>query len=290
MLTEEERLTFINHGYLVKRQILNESSTNRCLQIAWQELEKKSILPKSESWRSHPYLRSRKGVVKLRDEISGYTDLQTLLAENETTNTVIRDLIGDNYLCAGVRGLYPTFPVSRIASRPYSAHVEVHDVQVFVMMYLDDVEPRGAGLYVWPGSHLDVYHKFYTRYDHKPRPDFQPAYARINLQAPVELTGKRGDVMFCHHRLLHCGSNNFNDNVRFGVLVDYLRDDHDDLKGKAPGADIWEDWSDAIRLSSQSAEQVPAYRPTYSATRYALLKLQHAIRRATGKPPDEYAG
>ena len=215
MLTEEERLHFICNGYLTKRQIIDKSATDRCREIAWDALNKLSINNESGSWKSHPYLKSRKGVVKLRDEVNGHPELQSLLAENEVTLSVIQDLIGENYINHGVRGIYPTFPIPKINSRPYSAHVEVHDVQIFVMIYLNDVPKKGAGLYIWPGSHGDVYNEFDSKFAHKPRLGFHPTFTRINQQAPFELTGQCGDATFCHHRLLHCGSNNFSNRVRF---------------------------------------------------------------------------
>lgn len=289
MLTENERLRFIRHGYIAKREVFDGSMTQRCLEIAWDELKKKSITSEPSTWRTNPYLRARKGVVKLRDEVSAYPELLAL-TENETISSVIHDLIGDNYVSQGVRGVYPTFPIPRITARPYSAHVEVHDVQIFAMVYLDDVDPGGAGLYVWPGSHIEVYDQFESRLAHRPRPGFHVEYSRINLQAPVELTGKRGDVVFCHHRLLHCGSNNFRNRVRFGVLLDFIHPDHAALCDEPPGDAMWDYWSDAIRITSETAGQVAVPGPSYSATRFALLKLQHAARRIAGKPQDEYAG
>lgn len=86
------------------------------------------------------------------------------------------------------------------------------------MTYLSDVPPHGAGTVVWPGSHRTL--ETLARSD----PDrYQMMWAlnqdleRADLGEPIELTPRRGDVLFYHYLCAHAGSKNTSDRARLAL-------------------------------------------------------------------------
>lgn len=290
MLNEQELAFFTENGFLAKPGLLNLDHCDQAVKIAWQEMTKKNISDDTVSWRSHPLLRREMGVIKLRKEVRDNAYLKEFTMNNEPVHAVVKELMGGNINCDGVRGIYPTFPVARSVARPYEPHIEMHPLQVFVMYYLDDVETKNGGLYVWPGSHLPIYEQCNSKFDYKPRDGFKQIFDQYNHSLPVEITGKKGDVFFMHHRILHSGSNNFRDKIRFGMLVDYLPDNFDRLRQQQPGDDKWEDWSEAIQQTAKVSSQKPSPSPKISWSRSLLLRLVHLYRRLRGQPAHSYEG
>ena len=289
LLTEDERRDFVRNGYVAKRGILDDDACRRCLALSWRELEKKSIRQDPSSWKANPYLRPRKGVVKLRDEVNRDPELLQLVGANQALNRVATALMGEQTLPADVRGIYTTFPIPRLRARPYDAHVEQHPVQIFVMLYLDDVTSRNAPMCVWPGTHTMVWRDFSSKFDYLPKPSFHPRFDRLNAFEPVELIGKRGDAFFCHHRVMHGGSNNLRERVRFGILVDFLRSDFEAMRAAEPGEEMWDYWSDAVHATAARREGLQPDPLRSSPPRSLMLKSLQTIRRLRGQRPDAYA-
>jgi phytanoyl-CoA dioxygenase PhyH len=81
--------------------------------------------------------------------------------------------------------------------------------RIAAMTYLSDVSPHGGGTVVWPGSHRKI--EALARRD----PEryammwaLGQALREIDLGPPVELTPRRGDVLFYHYLCAHAGSAN----------------------------------------------------------------------------------
>ncbi|MGH7792523.1 MAG: phytanoyl-CoA dioxygenase family protein [Thermodesulfobacteriota bacterium] len=91
-------------------------------------------------------------------------------------------------------------------------------IRIAAMIYLSDVPPHGGGTMVWPGSHTKLESlaksdpvRYETMWMVKQDID------RVDLGAPVELTPRRGDVLFYHYLLAHAGSMNTSDRPRFAL-------------------------------------------------------------------------
>lgn len=91
-------------------------------------------------------------------------------------------------------------------------------IRIAAMIYLSDVPPCGGGTMVWPGSH--------TKLESLAKSDpvryemmwmLKEDMKRVDLGAPVELTPRRGDVLFYHYLLAHSGSMNTSDRPRFAL-------------------------------------------------------------------------
>jgi len=285
-LTSEELNFFVLNGYFIRKAVHSNQECDKAIEIAWQELDKQGVPNKPEKWKTHQRLKRKMGVIKLRGEVEDNTFLNTL-AENPVVRSVVSELIGSEIKCMGTRGLYPTFPVSRTVARPYEPHIEMHPVQVFAMYYFDEVKKNNGALYVWPGSHLPIYHACDYKFHYQPNQNFKPVYNRYNLSKPAELTGGKGDVIFLHHRILHSGSNNFADRIRFAMLVDYVPANFEQLRKQKPNENSWEDWSEKVQQAVESNTQ-PEIQPTASLSRSLALKLVHGLRKVRGIPQHSY--
>jgi hypothetical protein len=90
--------------------------------------------------------------------------------------------------------------------------------RIAAMTYLSDVPPHGAGTVVWPGSHAML--ERLARSD----PDrfdtmwaLNQELANVPLPEPVELTPRRGDVLFYSYLCAHAGSQNTSDRPRLAL-------------------------------------------------------------------------
>lgn len=90
--------------------------------------------------------------------------------------------------------------------------------KVAAMTFLSDVPPHGAGTVVWPGSHRKI--EALAKSD----PERYEMMWVLNLELdraeigePVELTPRRGDVLFYHYLCAHAGSMNTSDKPRFAL-------------------------------------------------------------------------
>ena len=101
------------------------------------------------------------------------------------------------------------------------------------MVFVDTVPPHSGGFTIWPGSHY-MSHLYHTTVYGPLDPDLAEPYskARDNVLreiAPVEFSGKAGDVVFWHPRLVHGGGVNRSADrdrpvVRLVVPCEYQRD------------------------------------------------------------------
>jgi ectoine hydroxylase-related dioxygenase (phytanoyl-CoA dioxygenase family) len=86
------------------------------------------------------------------------------------------------------------------------------------MTYLSDVPSHGAGTIVWPGSHLKL--EALAKSDPE---RYELMWAlnqdipRAGIGEPVELTPRRGDVLFYHYLCAHAGSKNTSDRPRLAL-------------------------------------------------------------------------
>jgi Phytanoyl-CoA dioxygenase (PhyH) len=90
--------------------------------------------------------------------------------------------------------------------------------RIAAMTYLSDIEPHGGGTVVWPGSHR----KIEALARSKPEQyELMWSLGRDLQQAgfgePLEMTPRRGDVLFYHYLCAHAGSINVRDRPRFAM-------------------------------------------------------------------------
>lgn len=168
----------------------------------------------------------------------------------------------------GIRGTYATLPTRADAGESpgyANAHTDGHPFMLSMVGLIDDCPPGGGAFTVWPGSHRRLYPVFWMQYDQARIPYYEhlPSYkgllqpkaydeelARILEDTePVDCWGSAGDVVIWHHRLVHSAGENHSSVIRQAVLADFNRTDLDRLRPDPPQADMWRDWSDAVRQS-----------------------------------------
>jgi hypothetical protein len=90
--------------------------------------------------------------------------------------------------------------------------------RIAAMTFLNDVPPHGAGTVVWPGSHRHL--EALARSDpqrYELMWSLNQALKELDLGPPVELTPRRGDVLFYHYLCAHAGSMNTSNRPRFAM-------------------------------------------------------------------------
>lgn len=107
-----------------------------------------------------------------------------------------------------------------------------------VVLLSDLPEPYSGNFTVWPGTHR-VFEKVFR--EHGPESladaiDTQPVDV-----APVQITGKAGDVVVCHHQIVHTACPNSAPDIRYAAI---FRACHKDVaaNGVAAMTDIWREW------------------------------------------------
>lgn len=102
--------------------------------------------------------------------------------------------------------------------KEHGHHTFPRPFRIAAMTFLTDVPEHGGGTIVWPGSHQQI--------DALAQSD--PAhyemmwvlgqeFKKVGLQEPVELTPRRGDVLFYHYFCAHSGSQNTSDSPRLAL-------------------------------------------------------------------------
>ncbi len=90
--------------------------------------------------------------------------------------------------------------------------------RIAAMTFLSDVPPHGGGTVVWPGSHALL-----ERLALSDPARFELMWAlnqelpQLDLGDPVEMTPRRGDVLFYSYLCAHAGSRNVSDRPRLAL-------------------------------------------------------------------------
>lgn len=168
----------------------------------------------------------------------------------------------------GARGIYCTLspPDESEQSQPLHCHTDGHPFHLGVVGLIADSPPKGGAFTIWPGSHARLYPTFAMQYDQPRIPyyDHLPSYRGIlhtpeylaELErvegdtAPLECHGEAGDIVFWHHRLAHAAGVNQTATMREAILADFWKTDLDECRAEPPHADMWHDWSPALREAS----------------------------------------
>jgi hypothetical protein len=171
----------------------------------------------------------------------------------------------DPQLGEGVRGIYATLPSPPGTVVSDRLHTDGHPFHLGVVCLLEDNPPNGGAFKVWPGSHRRFYPLFPMQYDqaripfydHLPShkgilhpPDYLAEVARVEADTPpVDCFGEAGDIVLWHHRLGHMAGINTAAPpvIRQALLADFCKADLDATRCDPPQADMWRDWSLALR-------------------------------------------
>jgi hypothetical protein len=249
-LSEAEVAFFKENGFIVKRGLLDEKETfERIVDYVWENMPTETVkrddpqtwpnAPNGQ-WTSEDEEKTgqfRGGAWKMRSRNGVGTESFFLdkIANHPRMQKVVSLFIGKSIKPSErVRGVYATFPNPQGSKGRLAPHADHTAAQLCAMVFVDTVPPHGGGFTVWPGSHLLV-HPHSDTIQGPIGPDNAAAFALSRDEAlrkttPIEFTGKAGDVLFWHPKLLHSGGINSSADrdqpvLRLIVPCDYQRDD-----------------------------------------------------------------
>ena len=107
-----------------------------------------------------------------------------------------------------------------------------------VGVLLSDLPNVNSGNFtVLPGSPVATAEYFR---EHGPK-SFLEGFPKIDQPEPVQITGQRGDLVFCHYQLGHGIAANISPEIRYAIFFRIIhRDHHTDKEARL--VDIWRDW------------------------------------------------
>ena len=259
-LTSTEIDFFVEHGYLVKRQIVEEQHLKQdALEFAWSYLLENLPYDPDTSWRisrentaswftpkwrrmppadDHGFYEGRQRInyggqtIKLHDIGHKQVFLELLPNHVNVRHIAAHLLSADLRESTRTRGVYALLPKRRtseekmeyVRTRALGPHTDRVCQQLNVCTYLDSVPPRGGGFTVYPGSHKIMFQAHETESNWSPTPEFRDAIAHVRETiTPVEFAGEAGDVIFWHGRTVHSSGVHLASNIRWALFGDFMR-------------------------------------------------------------------
>lgn len=99
-----------------------------------------------------------------------------------------------------------------------SHHVFPPPMNMASLLYLSDVQSHGAATLVWPGSHKKIEALAQSDPAHYAlMATLNGDLSKLDLGDPIEILGKRGDILCYHYLCAHSGSPNVTDHPRFAL-------------------------------------------------------------------------
>lgn len=248
-LTAEQIRSFANTGYILMSNLLDSNVIDQAVEHCWSRFPAHFDRNDPKSWHGEVTdccftldIKGRAGLVKFQHGFKEQVDVETLLSTDKVQN-IARQLIAEGVVLDKpiVRGLYSVLPIPKYVSFPHRGHNEVHPFQIGAIGYLNDVKVGCGAFSVWPGSHKLLYQAFDSKLDFVANSKYHALESFLNKFDPVQIPGKKGDVILFHHRLFHAPSNNNGCNIRFAYLCDFRTKNYKALCDQKPG-ELWEDW------------------------------------------------
>lgn len=256
-LSEDQRRLFAERGYVQLPGALNASVCAELTDLIWRLMPEPLRRDEPRTWSGRIadccndlHLYQRKGLVRFKEKrfFRHEPEAQSLYASS--AETLMAEALGRPVERFSIRGLNPNFPLPRSVSLngllgcrldpddgpwwprlpcppqlPIFGHLETHAVELTAIAYLDDVAEDGGAFAVWPGSHRLMRLAFEAPVDFLPNRLYRPLRNQLQRRKPVELSGRRGDLIVFHNRLLHANSFNRSAKVRHAALLDVLGED-----------------------------------------------------------------
>jgi hypothetical protein len=115
----------------------------------------------------------------------------------------------------------------------------ISNFTMLVGVLLSDLPgPNAGNLTVWPGTH----HQYEAYFREHGAESLLNGMPPIDMPEPVQVTGKAGDVVFCHYQLAHGVTPNVSPHIRYAVFFRLFHKDFDRERWQEPMLDIWMHW------------------------------------------------
>ena len=258
-VSAEEIGFFVDHGFLVKKRLIDSTAVEAALAKTWTYLRDRVPMAEgarapspgdaatwaSPQWapmppadQTGPYQGRQRVVyaghtVKLHD-LGSADFLVDLVPNHPKVRALAQAILGEDLKPSErTRGVYAVFPKAGDVdaddpgrlTRPLGPHTDQVCQQLNACAYLDDVPPRNGGFTLYPGSHKILFraHRFEANWS--PLPDFRDAIRRVVAEIePVEVAGDKGDVIFWHGRTVHSSGVHLGESIRWAVFADFTLD------------------------------------------------------------------
>ena len=233
-LTETQKEQFVREGYLVVSGLLPpELVAETLLQLC---TSMKIDPDNPTTWVDKPSFPSDKSV--LETTIQARTDEFESVVEQLTGSDFLRGVCFSpflewNHLPAECTGYIPVLTYPTVGEKnlePGGFHIDggkyvttyPERYALAVMAYLTDVSEYGGATAVLPGSHRQVFKRWFAE-NHKPEEPFA-VVPDLEYADATAIVAKAGDVCFMHYLLVHSGSANHADTLRIGLNTAVMPD------------------------------------------------------------------
>lgn len=271
-LCENEIAFFKANGFLLKRGFLDEKKAfDRIVDYVWENVPRKIFTREDrQSWVGAPgeqwteedsvqvgQIQGGSWKMRSRDGIGTEPFFLDKIANHPRMREQVALFIGEPVkLAKRARGVYAQFPKQPGTDGSLFPHADYTAGQMAAMVFVDEIPQRCGGFTVWPGSHL-LLHPFWDTVQSGSIGSESAAaeYAKardtaLNDITPLEFSGRAGDVLFWHPRLLHSAGINHSAEhdrqiLRLIVPCDYQLDGldffDDPIHGPGPNHQWWVD-------------------------------------------------
>ncbi len=216
-LTPEQIESYREMGYLHLQGLIPDAVSKAAADAMWRVIQ------------ADPYDRSTWARAAKETNHTGYTEPLLVACYTREFLCAAETLAEDRGFkapdAAYVINVFPTASEWTWPSPHIDHAIEAHGHKTFprafrvaTMTFLSDVEPRGGGTIVWPGSHkkiealalsdpqrFEMMHVLNTNLD------------LAGIGEPLELTPRRGDVLMYHTLCAHSGSQNVTEHPRLAM-------------------------------------------------------------------------
>lgn len=256
-ISDVDREFFNENGYLRVNGAVDPEICDNIVKYIWTLLPGRFRRDDRGTWSGRIQdcctnlpLYQTKGLVRFKDKhgFAKIPEIRDGIYGNQQLSNIITGALGRPLERIRVRGLHPNFPMppwialnevlgNRLHSQmsgpawqfpkvprppqiPITPHLDAHPFEMSSMLYLDDVLDEAGGLAVWPGSHRLFSHAFESEFNFLPTQAYKRLLSLLQRYRAKIISGKKGDLILFHNRLLHSNTVNYSDRIRYGLLID----------------------------------------------------------------------
>lgn len=230
-ITQNQIEFFRENGYLFKRNILDTSLIEKCLDHYWESAPEGFHRNDPNTWRGmiSQNAFTREGIhhqdydwkdFTLKDTLYG----RSLIVENASIIEAVSALAPFPIQRSHTRGIFGVLPGS--AGRPF--HIDGPRVYPFIGVtgLLADSSLNAGCFTFYPKSHHRVSELIENGTLDVLKNKSQDMYKMdlwkdALIEDPVQFTGSAGDIVFWHDSLVHQYTHNLSNDIRIAMFVDF---------------------------------------------------------------------
>ncbi len=225
VLTEEQIEQFEEEGYLVVSGLIPEDVAERAEAAMWRIMEMDPDDP--ETWKHEPTTADQVQAARGLSVFNGIQDPDIMACVTPEYLSVTAELLGEESVhppeSAHMQNKVPVYTEWALPRAHIDGLPKEHMHKTFPgpyriasLIYLNDIGPRGGATAVFPGSHRKI--QALAESDPEKYEYIIPLnkdLKTLDLGDPVELTPRRGSILFFTYNFGHNGTNNVSDRPRW---------------------------------------------------------------------------